>query len=127
VAGLAGKRTQASKRRTFTSPMTAFNPAATNGLAANGDIVGTRIEDWVRDWGSREAALKSPTSFKLSAYLYKNHNLPKQFANSEIVYHYTDAAGFLGIISSGRFWATNADFLNDPSETTFALAAVDSF
>lgn len=33
-----------------------------------------------------------------------------------LVYHYTDAAGFLGIVSSGSLWMTRSDFLNDTAE-----------
>ena len=41
------------------------------------------------------------------------------------VFHYTDSAGLLGIMSSGRLWATDYRFLNDSSEIryTYGLAA----
>jgi len=39
----------------------------------------------------------------------------------EFLYHYTDAQGLLGILSSGRLWATNVRFMNDPSEITYAV------
>jgi hypothetical protein len=42
----------------------------------------------------------------------------------ELVYHYTDAAGLLGIISSGTLWATDIEFLNDAQELTYARATV---
>ncbi len=42
----------------------------------------------------------------------------------ELVYHYTDAAGLLGIISSGKLWATDIEFLNDAQELTYARATV---
>lgn len=43
----------------------------------------------------------------------------------DVVYHYTDSAGLLGILSSGSVWATDYRFLNDSSELayTFSLAA----
>ncbi|MEQ1694923.1 MAG: DUF2971 domain-containing protein [Hyphomicrobiaceae bacterium] len=85
------------------------------------------MENKFTDLGSRTQILTTPTQMGLAAYVYKNYNIPKQFVKPETVYHYTDAAGFLGIVTSGRFWATNADFLNDPSEATFALDAVDVF
>jgi len=36
-----------------------------------------------------------------------------------VLYHYTGAEGALGIISTGRIWATDAAYLNDPSETVY--------
>jgi hypothetical protein len=43
----------------------------------------------------------------------------------EVVYHYTDTAGLLGIVRSGTLWATDYRFLNDSSEVSyiFRLAA----
>src|ERR1039457_1248722 len=38
----------------------------------------------------------------------------------DILWHYTNAAGFLGIFRSGRLWATNTDYLNDASEMRYA-------
>jgi len=35
---------------------------------------------------------------------------------ASVIYHYTDLAGLIGIISSGRVWATHTDKLNDASE-----------
>lgn len=42
-----------------------------------------------------------------------------------VVYHYTDAAGVYGILSSGNLWATSARYLNDSSEIrgAFDMAA----
>lgn len=34
----------------------------------------------------------------------------------ECVYHYTDAAGLIGMLNSGKIWATDYRFLNDRSE-----------
>ncbi|MGW1712133.1 DUF2971 domain-containing protein [Streptomyces sp. NPDC002156] len=39
---------------------------------------------------------------------------------AETVYHYTSAAGLLGIISSEHLWATDVEFLNDAQELTYA-------
>jgi len=36
-----------------------------------------------------------------------------------LLYHYTDHAGLLGIVSSSELWATNAKFLNDASEVKY--------
>lgn len=41
---------------------------------------------------------------------------PLSPSGDEIAWHYTDAAGFKGIVSSGAFWATHAAYLNDSSE-----------
>lgn len=42
-----------------------------------------------------------------------------------LVYHYTNGAGAVGIVSSGFVWATHAQFLNDSSEihSSFSYAA----
>jgi hypothetical protein len=48
----------------------------------------------------------------------------------DVLWHYTNAAGFLGIFRSGKLWATNTDYLNDASEMRYArhlvLRAVNS-
>lgn len=36
------------------------------------------------------------------------------------LYHYTDSAGFLGIVDSGELWATHYAYLNDSSEFKYA-------
>lgn len=38
-----------------------------------------------------------------------------------IVWHYTDVQGFKGIVESEGLWATNADFLNDPTELKYGV------
>ena len=53
----------------------------------------------------------------------------------EFLYHYTTAQGLLGILQSGRLWASNSRFMNDPSEIVYAtrlfrkvsLAELDAF
>lgn len=50
-------------------------------------------------------------------YLNLTHGIPKSaWGNNSPIYHYTDASGLLGIISTNRLWATDINFLNDPSE-----------
>jgi hypothetical protein len=34
----------------------------------------------------------------------------------EVLYHYTDVAGLIGILSSSSLWATNLRFMNDAEE-----------
>lgn len=43
---------------------------------------------------------------------------------TELLYHYTTAAGFLGIVGSRSLWATSSNYLNDPSEMTYAVELV---
>lgn len=40
----------------------------------------------------------------------------------ELLYHYTSTEGLLGIVSSGCFWATDAEFLNDAQELQYGRA-----
>jgi hypothetical protein len=48
--------------------------------------------------------------------------LPSNDPDSEppIIYHYTDPAGLIGILSDGQLWATNVEYLNDSSELRHA-------
>ncbi|QEE28178.1 DUF2971 domain-containing protein [Terriglobus albidus] len=41
-----------------------------------------------------------------------------------MLWHYTNAAGFLGIFRSGKLWATNTDYLNDASEMRYSRRLV---
>ena len=40
-------------------------------------------------------------------------------ADNEVIYHYTDAHGLLGIVQGRQLWASNAAFLNDSTELTY--------
>jgi hypothetical protein len=42
----------------------------------------------------------------------------------EFVYHYTNAPGLLGIITSSALWASDVEFLNDAEELTYARTDV---
>jgi len=42
----------------------------------------------------------------------------------ECLYHYTTALGLLGMLEKGRLWATNARFMNDPTEGRYAQGLV---
>lgn len=54
------------------------------------------------------------------AYMSKAHGVPRYgWSNKKLRYHYTDAAGLIGILTSNRLWATDIRFLNDPSEGRF--------
>lgn len=51
-------------------------------------------------------------------------SVEEAYWNPQILYHYTTRTGFLGILTTGKVWATNIRYLNDSSEYIFAL---DSF
>jgi hypothetical protein len=71
----------------------------------------------LEDHFSRESVVDCPHFMTLLGYIGKAYGFPKPCYNrQELLYHYTDAIGLLGIISSNRLWATDASFLNDPSE-----------
>jgi hypothetical protein len=53
--------------------------------------------------------------------LYLDLRKPDSGKESDLIFHYTDAAGLLGIVTSGKLWLSNADFLNDASEPRHAL------
>jgi hypothetical protein len=44
-----------------------------------------------------------------------------------LIYHYTDAAGLLGIIESKTIRATNVMFMNDSVEATFGWERIERF
>src|SRR6267378_5669158 len=43
----------------------------------------------------------------------------------DVLYHYTDASGLLGILESKELWATNIYFLNDSSELHYSLDLIN--
>lgn len=43
----------------------------------------------------------------------------------DLIWHYTDQAGFLGILTSGEIWTTDTLFLNDSSEVTYAMSRIE--
>jgi hypothetical protein len=49
---------------------------------------------------------------------------PGMTGQPEVLYHYTDAGGFEGIVRSGLLRATDIRFLNDPLELKYAWAAL---
>jgi hypothetical protein len=42
----------------------------------------------------------------------------------EIIYHYTNSAGLLGILSGGQLWLGDVEFMNDAEELLYGRAAV---
>ena len=51
---------------------------------------------------------------------------PPSFDVPPILYHYTTAAGLLGILGEQALWATDCEFLNDSSEVSYGLRLADS-
>lgn len=43
----------------------------------------------------------------------------------QLLYHYTDAAGLVGILESHSLWATHTGYLNDPSELGYFNQVLD--
>jgi hypothetical protein len=66
---------------------------------------------------SRERAVDCPQFMTLAFYIGRKYGVPKSGdVQKKLIYHYTDSAGLLGIVSSNRLWASEASFLNDPTE-----------
>jgi len=72
---------------------------------------------WLEHRLSREGVVDCPQFMAVLGYIGKAYGIPK-FVDGRrgLIYHYTDAAGLLGIVSSNRFWASDVSFLNDSSE-----------
>jgi hypothetical protein len=51
---------------------------------------------------------------------------PPPVLKSETVWHYTTTAGLIGILTSGRLWATAASVLNDATELRYGLELAES-
>lgn len=76
--------------------------------------------DSYTDMFSRDEVIKCPHMMALLEYLTQQHNLPRYaWREKGLRYHYTDAVGLLGIVQTGRVWATDIRFLNDPSEGSY--------
>ncbi len=43
-----------------------------------------------------------------------------------MLFHYTSSRGLLGILQEGRLWATNLEFLNDPTELTHTIGLAET-
>jgi hypothetical protein len=46
---------------------------------------------------------------------------------SQSIYHYTDTAGLVGILSTGKIWATHVAKLNDSTEYDYGFSLVEGF
>ncbi len=44
----------------------------------------------------------------------------------DLLFHYTNSGGLLGILNSSRLWATNYRFLNDATEVAYGVALFES-
>jgi hypothetical protein len=77
---------------------------------------------------SREKAVELPHDMAVMGYLLNVHRVPRITAGEGgLVYHYTNSDGLLGILKTNRFWATDAAFLNDPTEGSHALDLARDF
>ena len=72
-------------------------------------------------FGTREAAVRLPMDMEMTAYLLRQHRVPRLNMSQGLAYHYTNADGLFGILRSSRFWATDSAFLNDPTEGSYAI------
>ena len=67
---------------------------------------------------------------KLRSYLREQSYLKERLATGTAtekpptLYHYTDAAGLMGIVDSGALWATHYAYLNDASEFRYAAGVM---
>jgi hypothetical protein len=52
---------------------------------------------------------------------YDEINTKTQISDNDIIYHYTNAEGLKGIIESNSFYATQYNFLSDPTEITYVI------
>ncbi len=66
---------------------------------------------------SREKVAALPFAMAITGYLLTRHSIARALRREDgLAYHYTNAQGLIGIVSAGRFRATNIAFLNDKSE-----------
>lgn len=70
---------------------------------------------------SSAAATFSGPVHELDELLIRGRLVPPD-VKTRVVYHYTSAAGLIGILSSGTIRGTNAAFLNDTSEIEYGLS-----
>jgi hypothetical protein len=45
---------------------------------------------------------------------------------SDLIYHYTDAAGLIGIVQSQKLWLTDLGYMNDREELTYACEEMET-
>ncbi len=70
---------------------------------------------------SLDEYLKEPTN--AAAWAEFGRQVPS--GPKRTLFHYTSLLGFHGIVSSRSLWATDANFLNDPSEIRYARNVID--
>ena len=66
----------------------------------------------VETWASRHEALETEWANRHSGH-------------PPVLYHYTTADGFLGIVETRSLWASNAAFLNDSTELVYIVSVLD--
>ena len=81
------------------------------------------MNDPTADQATADAALAAYRYIPLSHLPDAEPHLPAP----RLLYHYTNAAGLLGIIETGVIWATNVFYLNDESEIRYGKDILDRF
>lgn len=62
---------------------------------------------------------------ELNARIFQTMDIP-EVAIPDVVHHYTDTNGLIGIVDSNMLWATNAAYLNDEKEIEYAASVARS-
>ena len=76
---------------------------------------------------SRLPVRATPTFYSTWRMIETTLGVPRMISHGgELVYHYSDSAGLIGILESDELWATSTDYLNDPSEGFYTLNVADA-
>ena len=67
-----------------------------------------------------------PVLAPISARLTESRQCIQPKEPPDLLFHYTNAGGLLGILSTSRIWATNYRFLNDSSEIAYGAAIFEA-
>ena len=58
-------------------------------------------------------------------FIESQRQVPAGESEPDILYHYTSAAGLIGILETGKIWATSIRHLSDASEFIYTLSLAD--
>lgn len=70
-----------------------------------------------------EEDLEFESWFKHQRESFEQHTKPKNKA--DLLYHYTNLSGLLGILENQAFWASNINFINDATECSHGISIYD--
>ncbi|WP_138842675.1 DUF2971 domain-containing protein [Rhodococcus pyridinivorans] len=76
---------------------------------------------WVKEFEARRD--KSPAE-QLAEIEQEEKSEKEDRPETDVLYHYTDAAGFLGVLGRGEIWATEVRCMNDAQEIEYAASVV---